>query len=83
MNLLLCYFSATGNTAKVAGVIGDAFRQMGVRVEEKDITPQSDRSQVERAVSAYMDSHDRAAALYIHRLSVTRSEPELFLCRGL
>jgi len=45
MNLLLCYFSATGNTAKVAGVIGDAFRQMGVRVEEKDITPQSDRSQ--------------------------------------
>ena len=45
MNLLLCYFSATGNTGKVAGVIGDAFRQMGVGVEEKDITPQSDRSQ--------------------------------------
>ena len=44
MKLLLCYFSATGNTAKVAGVIADEFRQLGVEVEEKDITPQPERS---------------------------------------
>ena len=44
MKVLLCYFSATGNTGKVAGAIGDAFRQLGVEVEEKDITPQSERS---------------------------------------
>jgi ferredoxin/flavodoxin len=44
MKVLLCHFSATGNTAKVAGVIGDAFKQLGVEVEEKDITPQSERS---------------------------------------
>ena len=44
MKLLLCYFSATGNTAKVARVIGDAFRQLGGEVDEKDITPQSERS---------------------------------------
>ena len=44
MKILLCYFSATGNTAKVAGVIADEFRQLGVEVEEKDITPQSERS---------------------------------------
>jgi ferredoxin/flavodoxin len=44
VKLLLCYFSATGNTAKVARVIGDQFRQLGVEVEERDITPQSERS---------------------------------------
>ena len=45
MKLLLCYFSATGNTAKVAKVIGEEFRQLGVEVEAKDITPQSERAQ--------------------------------------
>jgi len=44
MKVLLCYFSATGNTAKVAGVIGDELSRLGVEVEEKDITPRSDRS---------------------------------------
>ncbi len=44
MNLLLCYFSATGNTAKMAGVIGETFREMGMKVEEKDITPLSEHS---------------------------------------
>jgi ferredoxin/flavodoxin len=44
MKLLLCYFSATGNTSKVAKVIGDEFRRLGAEVEEKDITPQSERS---------------------------------------
>jgi ferredoxin len=43
MKILLCYFSATGNTAKVAGVVGDEFRQLGVEVEAKDITPQPER----------------------------------------
>jgi ferredoxin/flavodoxin len=44
MKILLCYFSATGNTAKMAKVISDEFRQMGMQVEEKEITPLSDRS---------------------------------------
>lgn len=44
MKVLLCCFSATGNTAKVARVIGDEFRQLGIEVEERDITPQSERS---------------------------------------
>jgi len=44
VKLLLCYFSATGNTAKVARVIGDEFRQLGVEVETRDITPQAERS---------------------------------------
>jgi len=43
MKLLLCYFSATGNTAKVAGVIGDEFGRLGVELETRDITPLSDR----------------------------------------
>jgi len=44
VKLLLCYFSATGNTAKVARAMGEEFRQLGVELEEKDITPQSERS---------------------------------------
>ncbi len=44
MKLLLCYFSATGNTAKMAKTIGDEFRQLGAEVEERDITPLSARS---------------------------------------
>lgn len=43
MKLLLCYFSATGNTSKVAGVIAEEFGRLGVEVEEKDVTPLSER----------------------------------------
>jgi ferredoxin/flavodoxin len=44
MKALLCYFSATGNTAKMARVIGEEFKQLGAEVEERDITPLSERS---------------------------------------
>ena len=44
MKLLLCYFSATGNTAKMAEVLGSELRRLGAEVEERDITPLSDRS---------------------------------------
>jgi ferredoxin/flavodoxin len=43
MKLLLCYFSATGNTAKVAKAIGDEFGRLGVEMETRDITPLSER----------------------------------------
>jgi len=43
MKRLLCYFSVTGNTAKVAKVIGDEFGRLGVVPETRDITPLSDR----------------------------------------
>jgi ferredoxin len=44
MRVLLCYFSATGNTEKIAKAIGAEFRQLGMEVEEKDVTPFSARS---------------------------------------
>jgi len=44
MKILLCYFSATGNTAKMAKAVGDEFGQLGAEVEERDITPLSVRS---------------------------------------
>jgi ferredoxin len=43
MRLLLVYFSATGNTAKMAEVIGGYFKGLGVEVEELDITVPSMR----------------------------------------
>ena len=44
MRILLCYFSATGNTARMAKTAGDAFRHSGAEVEERDITPLSARA---------------------------------------
>ena len=44
MRVLILYFSATGNTAKMAKVINDEFKEMGAEVESKDITPYSERS---------------------------------------
>ena len=43
MKILLCCFSATGNTAAVAKVVAEEFRALGAEVEEKDITPLSHR----------------------------------------
>ncbi len=43
MKLLVTYFSATGNTKKMAQVIGKAFSQSGAEVDEKDITSLADR----------------------------------------
>jgi len=39
MNVLILYFSATGNTAKIAKVIGEKFKEEGVGVTMSDITP--------------------------------------------
>lgn len=44
MNVLLCYFSATGNTARIAGAIVEEFRRLGAEVEARDITPLPARS---------------------------------------
>jgi len=44
MKVLLCYFSATGNTAKIAGTIAAEFRKLGAQAEEMDITSYSGRA---------------------------------------
>jgi ferredoxin/flavodoxin len=38
MNVLMAYFSATGNTAKMAAVIGERFADMGAEVTTLDVT---------------------------------------------
>lgn len=43
MKLLLHYFSATGNTAKMAKVLEDAFTALGAEVTLRDITPHPQR----------------------------------------
>ncbi|MCX5851469.1 MAG: EFR1 family ferrodoxin [Deltaproteobacteria bacterium] len=43
MKVLILYFSATGNTRKIAKVIGDTFTQMGCEVAMSDITANADR----------------------------------------
>jgi flavodoxin/ferredoxin len=43
MKVLILYFSATGNTAKIAKVIEEKFKEKGVRVTMSDITPLGDR----------------------------------------
>lgn len=43
MKILLIYFSATGNTAKMAKVIKESFIELGVEVQEYDITSYSSR----------------------------------------
>ena len=43
MKVLILYFSATGNTAKIAKVIEEKFKEEGVRVTMSDITPFGER----------------------------------------
>jgi flavodoxin/ferredoxin len=43
MNVLIVYFSATGNTAKIAKVIEKKFKEEGVKVTMSDITPLAER----------------------------------------
>ena len=43
MKVLILYFSATGNTAKIAKVIGERFKEEGVGVTMSDITPLIER----------------------------------------
>lgn len=43
MKILIAYFSATGNTPKMAGAIGEAFAAKGCDVTLSDITPYADR----------------------------------------
>ncbi|NHJ21845.1 MAG: 4Fe-4S ferredoxin [Candidatus Lokiarchaeota archaeon] len=43
MNVLILYFSATGNTAKIAKVINEKFKEEGFKVTMSDITPLGDR----------------------------------------
>lgn len=38
MNILLAYFSATRNTARIAQVLSDRFEHLGAQVDSKDIT---------------------------------------------
>ncbi|MCB2192379.1 MAG: EFR1 family ferrodoxin [Deltaproteobacteria bacterium] len=39
MKVLICYFSATGNTGQIAKAIGGRLGQMGAQVDYKDVTP--------------------------------------------
>jgi len=43
MNVLILYFSPTGNTAKIARVIEESFLKLGARVTLSDITPYTSR----------------------------------------
>jgi len=43
MKLLLAYFSATGNTAQIAGIIKTSLVALGAEVDELDITSYADR----------------------------------------
>ena len=45
MKILMVYFSATGNTAKIGRVISDRLRELGATVDERDITSLSDRKE--------------------------------------
>ena len=45
MKILLAYFSATGNTAKMAKMIKESFVALGVEVAEYDITSNSSRQE--------------------------------------
>ena len=44
MNIQLCYFSATGNTARIADAIGERLTELGATVEKRDITALEDRT---------------------------------------
>ena len=43
MRVLILYFSATGNTGKLAKVIKERFTELGTEVTDRDITPHADR----------------------------------------
>jgi flavodoxin/ferredoxin len=43
LNVLIVYFSATGNTAKIAKVMEEKFKEQGVNVTMSDITPLAER----------------------------------------
>ena len=43
MKVLIVYFSATGNTAKMAGVIKEKFEELGAEVDVRDVTSQAKR----------------------------------------
>jgi len=45
MKVLILYFSATGNTAKITKVIEEKFTEMGAEVTASDITSYADRQQ--------------------------------------
>ena len=45
MKILLSYFSATGNTAKMAGVIKESLEELGAEVDVHSITALSEREQ--------------------------------------
>ena len=43
MKVLIVYFSATGNTAKMAGVIKEKFEELGAEVDVREVTSQAKR----------------------------------------
>ena len=45
MKILLVYFSATDNTARMAERIGQGFAELGAEVEKRDITSHADRQE--------------------------------------
>jgi multimeric flavodoxin WrbA len=45
MKVLILYFSATGNTAKMAAVIGERFAEMGDEVTMSNMTPYVSRQE--------------------------------------
>ncbi len=53
MKVLILYFSATGNTGKVAKVIKDRFIELGAEVTDRDVTPY-----MERQKTVNMETYD-------------------------
>jgi flavodoxin len=45
MHVLIAYFSATGNTAKMAKVIEERFAEMGAKVTMSDVTAYKHRQE--------------------------------------
>lgn len=45
MKVLICYFSATGNTGQIARAVGEGLEKSGDQVELKDVTALEDRQQ--------------------------------------
>ena len=45
MKILICYFSATGNTGRIAQAINDRLAQLGAQVDLRDVTALGDRQQ--------------------------------------
>jgi ferredoxin len=77
MNVLLVYFSATGNTARIASAIQDTLCELGADVDVKDITAYPARRQ-----SLDVDAHDAVIFGFpVHALQAPRLVREYLIAQ--